>query len=59
MTPSFVSQDLSYIVLINKDGTISSFKSSQKKLVRPALVLKSAIEVISGNGTQENPYKIQ
>lgn len=43
---------------VYNDGNVYLDKSSEKKDVYPVLVLKEDTEIISGDGTLEDPYKI-
>ena len=42
---------------LKADGTLDDISVSQKKAIRPVISLKASTVVI-GDGTLENPYKI-
>lgn len=56
MTPSDYYYSV-FMMYLKADGTLSDVSVSQKKSLRPVISLKASI-VVSGDGTQENPYKI-
>ena len=45
-------------VYVNDDGGLSNFIAYNGYAVRPVLYLKSNVYVISGDGSEGNPYKI-
>lgn len=57
MTPSDYYQYSAYMMFLKADGTLDDVSVSQKKAIRPVISLKASTIVV-GNGTVENPYKI-
>lgn len=53
--------ELSYIniISISKDGAGTSYGGSATLPIRPVFTLKPEAKVISGDGTQSNPYVIK
>lgn len=49
---------LNSVFNINLNGEIKSFYSSSSAVVRPVLYLRSNVYVLSGDGTENNPYVI-
>lgn len=57
MTPSDYYYYSAYMMFLKADGTLDDISVSQKKAIRPVISLKASTVVI-GDGTLENPYKI-
>ena len=47
-----------YVSLVNIDGTCAFDPSSSEQGVRPSINLKSNIEIVDGDGTINNPYRL-
>lgn len=57
MTPSDFSNYSVYMLTIKASGALGDTAINQKKGLRPVLSLKAST-VVTGDGTKENPYKI-
>lgn len=57
MTPSDYYYYSAYMMFLKADGTLDDVSVSQKKAIRPVISLKASTVVV-GDGTIENPYKI-
>ena len=44
---------------VSSDGTITSIPASDYDAVRPAINLKSSVKVVSGDGSENNPYRLE
>ena len=44
---------------INNDGSVSDNYPMNDNGVRPSIVLKSDIKIVNGNGTEEDPYRLE
>jgi len=53
--PTFYCQEIA----MTENGTFSSCNVSLAQAVRPVINLKGNVEIISGDGTKKNPYKIK
>lgn len=51
-------EDPKIIYVINENGSFFGDTLSAKYFVRPAMYLKSDLEIVSGNGTIESPYEL-
>lgn len=47
-----------YIHLMFQDGTVTTNESTSLSGLRPALVLKNDLYILSGNGSLQNPYRL-
>ena len=55
LTPNTTSS-LRYV---NSNSTVGSINPSRSYGIRPSINLKSNVEIVSGNGTKENPYRLE
>ena len=47
-----------YAFMVDASGTCSGVSTSTSRVVRPALYLNSSVYVVSGDGSEANPYQI-
>jgi len=52
-------QDNSYIYCVNTYGMFTNYEPTNANGVRPSVNLKSNIQIISGDGTESNPYRLE
>ena len=61
LSPNFLSSgsDVMSVFIVNNSGVLSSYYANDNNIAfRPAINLKSDIQISSGNGTSNNPYVI-
>ncbi len=56
---SMTPYDGSYIWAIHSDGTTDRGNSTLTNGIRPVVNLKSTVKTVEGDGTEENPYRLE
>ena len=55
---TLTSYNMSRINMIDNNGVINNILVSDRRGIRPGINLKSEIKIVDGNGTEDNPYRL-